>query len=336
MGEFDLSLFVIQIIIILGLLGIIIWLIRITRSISVEQRIGSYAIDPVNGDNSSFFDHLYALLEKVTKKMSIFFKKVKIFDSYSLKYTVYMDGTKREKEDPMDYISYKFLSSVATFLVVLLSDVLQYKSITLLQVLYSVLIGFFLPDLFLISKRKLREKQIENELLKAVIIMNNAFKSGRSMMQAIKIVAEELDGPIKDEFMKMYIDLTFGLSLETVFDRFSHRVSLEEVKYMTTSLTILNQTGGNIVKVFSSIERSFFSRRKLQQELKSLTASANAIFKILVCIPVGIFFLIFILNPDYFTPLITNVLGFVLLGVILIIYISYIIIIKKVMTIKED
>jgi len=335
MGEFDLSLFIIQIAIILGLFGVIIWLIRITRSISIEQRIGSYAIDPVNGDNSSFFDHLYRLLEKIVNKMSRFFKKIKIFDSYSLKYTVYMDGTKREKEDPMDYISYKFLSSIATFLVVLLSDVLQYKSITVLQVLYSVLIGFFLPDLFLISKRKLREKQIENDLLKAVIIMNNAFKSGRSIMQAIELVAKELTGPISDEFKKMFIDLTYGLELELVFERFSKRVMLDEVKYMASSLVILNKTGGNIVKVFSSIEKGFFDRKKLKDELHSVTAVSNFVFKILVAIPLLIFVIIFMFNPTYFVPLFTSVLGKIILVLVLAIYLLYIVIVKRITQMKE-
>ena len=61
-----------------------------------------------------------------------------------------------------------------------------------------------------------------------------------------------------EEFKKMYIDLTYGLELDVVFDRLSNRIKLDETKYMASSLVILNKTGGNIVKVFSSIERSFF------------------------------------------------------------------------------
>jgi len=329
--EYDISLFLIQIIIIFLLFGITIWLLQLIRAIRLEKRISKYTVESINSDSLSFFDHIYLIYIKKLKKLSVILKKIKIFDNYSLKYEKYIDGSKIIKEDPIDYISLKFFCSVITLLVVILSDVLQYQSITLFQVAYSLLIGFFIPDLFLISKENYRKKQIENEILKAIIIMNNAFKSGRSTMQAIKIVSEELTGPTKEEFKKMYIDLTFGLDLETVFKRFSKRVNVSEVKYITTSLTILNKTGGNIVKVFSSIERNFFNRRKLEEELRSLTASANAIFKILVAIPIFLFFLIFILNPTYFVPLITTPLGLLLLALILTIYITYIIIIRKIM-----
>lgn len=332
--QYDMSLFLIQIIIIILLFGITVWLLQLTRALRLEKRISKYTIDSIHEDTPSFFDQVYALYVKVIKAMTKFLKKIKLFDTYSLKYEKYIDGSKRLREQPMDYISLKWLTGFITVIVVILSDVLQYKSITLFQFTYSILIGFFLPDVFLISKEKYRKKQIENELLKAIIIMNNAFKSGRSTMQAIKIVSEELDGPIKEEFRKMYIDLTFGLELETVFSRFAKRVNVDEVKYITTSLTILNKTGGNIVKVFSSIERNFFNRRKLEEELHSLTASASAIFKILVAIPIFLFFFIAILNKDYFAPLIESQIGILLLCIILLIYVTYIVIMKKVMNIR--
>ena len=60
----------------------------------------------------------------------------------------------------------------------------------------------------------------------------------------------------------MYVDLTYGLSLDVVFQRFEDRVKLNDVKYITTSLTILNNTGGNIVKVFESVEKTFFNNKK--------------------------------------------------------------------------
>lgn len=332
--QYNVSLFLIQIIIIILLFAITVWLLQLTRALRLEKRISKYTIESIHEDRPSFFDQMYEIYVKIIKRLTSFLTKIKLFDTYSLKYEKYIDGSKKVREQPMDYISLKWVSSIATVLVVILSDVLQYKSITLFQFAYSILIGFFIPDLFLISKEKYRKKQIENELLKAIIIMNNAFKSGRSTMQAIKIVSEELDGPIKEEFRKMYIDLTFGLELETVFSRFSKRVNVDEVKYITTSLTILNKTGGNIVKVFSSIERNFFNRRKLEEELHALTASASAIFKILVAIPVFLFFFIALLNKDYFTPLITNPIGIILLLIILLIYVSYIVIMKKVMKIR--
>ena len=154
-------------------------------------------------------------------------------------------------------------------------------------------------------------------------------------MQAIEFVSKELDGPVSEEFKRMYIDLTYGLELEVVFERLANRINLDETKYMASSLVILNKTGGNVVKVFSSIERSFFERKKLNDELKSVTALSNFVFKILVAIPFIIFIMIYVLNPQFFAPFITTTIGNVLLGIIIIIYVIYIIVVKRVIKIRE-
>lgn len=335
MIDYNTYVFIIQILIIITLLVVAIFLMKLTIASKYERRIKKYTIDSIYDSSASYFDKANYIYLKFRSKLSSQLKKIKIFNNYSLKYERYTDKTKIIPEEAMDYISLKIIAGIAFLIVVIVSDVLRYKQITFIQILGSILFGFFLPDLFLIAKKKLLEITIKNDILKAVIIMNNAFKSGRSTMQAIKIVSEELTGPISNEFKKMYIDLTFGLSLEEVFARFSKRINIEEVKYITTSLTILNKTGGNIVKVFSSIERSFFNNRKMDEELKSLTASAKAIHKILVSIPILLFVLLFFLNPTYFTPMFKNPLGILIIFIIILLYVTYILIVKKIMNIKE-
>ena len=75
------------------------------------------------------------------------------------------------------------------------------------------------------------------------------------------------------------------------------------MKYITSSLSILNKTGGNIIKVFSSVEKMLFNKRKLKQEMKSLTSSASMISKVLLFMPfvfvLFIFVLYFSLKDNY-------------------------------------
>lgn len=153
-------------------------------------------------------------------------------------------------------------------------------------------------------------------------------------MQAIEIVAHELKGPIKQEFKKMHLEISYGLSLDVVFERFSKRVDSEEVNYITSSLSILNKTGGNIIKVFSSIEKMLFNKQKLKQEMKSLTSSANMISKILLIMPFVFVAIITLLNPSYFMSLINTSLGNVLLFVIVLIYGLYAFIVNKIMKVR--
>ena len=276
----------------------------------------------------AIFDIVKSYYSKTRKCISSFLQKTKIFDDYSKKYQKYCRASL--KEVPMDYMSDKVISGICLMLAVIVLNVFTHNKSSFLQMVTMFLIGFFLVDFYLNIKSRLRKKQIDNDMLKAIIIMNNAFQSGLSIMQAIYTVYHELDGPISEEFRKMYIDLTFGLTTEAAFERFNERVDNKEARYITTSLNVLNKTGGNIVQVFSSVERNSFTRKKLADELKSLSASAKAIFRILVVIPVLLFVVIILMNPSYFNPLLTTGIGLLVLLLCLVIYISYIIIIRKV------
>ena len=164
--------------------------------------------------------------------------------------------------------------------------------------------------------------------------MNNAFGSGKNIMQAIQIVKTELDGPIQDEFEKIYLDISYGLSLDVVFKRFYERVKIEDAKYITSSLTLLNKTGGDIIKVFSRLEKSILDKKNLRNELYSLTSSSRFVFRFLSILPFIFVLIIFLLNPSYFTPLFASPIGIMIFVFIIILYILYIIVIRRVLEVK--
>ena len=215
-----------------------------------------------------------------------------------------------------------------------LSSIFNDKSLTIVSLLVNLILGYYLLDIFLFFYYKRQTKLIDNELLRAIIVMNNAFKSGKSTLQALNIAASELPEPISDEFKKMYLDMKYGLSVDAVFDRFAKRVDLEEAVYLSSSLTILNKTGGNIVEVFSSIERTLFDKKKLNEELKNISASPNMIIKVLFIIPIVFVLIIYILNPNYFKPLFESTLGYMIIGIMVLMFIIYVVLLKRIMKIE--
>ena len=112
------------------------------------------------------------------------------------------------------------------------------------------------------------------------------------------------------------------------------RVNIEESRYISSSLVILNKTGGNIVKVFNSIEKTLFDKKKLKEELKNLTVSSNLVVKVLMFIPFVFVAIIYLLNPNYFDPLFSSALGFFVIGVIIIMIAIYIWVLQKILKVK--
>ena len=164
--------------------------------------------------------------------------------------------------------------------------------------------------------------------------MNNAFKSGYSITQALNFVSKDLTGPISDEFKKISNDLNYGLELKDVFDRFYKRVKLDDIKYITSSLSLLNLTGGNLVGVFNNIEKSFTNKKRINDELNAMTSSSKLVFYILLVMPIVIISILLLLSPTYFSPMVKNPLGILLCFIALILYIIYVVIIRKILKVE--
>ena len=334
MSFYDSIKLIVNIILIMIFVVFIFWFLRQIRINKLDKRINSYTITK-NQNRHSLFDIITNYFVGIRKKISKLLEKSAYLKKYSLKYQKYIDKRKPGMHDPMEYVATKFILALAFIVILVVSSVIQNSTITFSEVIIAFTLGFFSLDLLLLSKKKIIDRRMKNDLLKAITIMNNSFKSGRSIVQTIKIVSDEIDGPLKDEFVKMYEDLSFGLEIEVVFERFNSRVNLKEVKYITTSLTILNKTGGNIVDVFSSIEKTVFNNKKLEDELHNLSAASLLLYRILVCVPFVFITVIYFLDPTYFIPLIKNPLGIIVICGIAIIYILYIIIVRRIIRIKE-
>ena len=328
------NIFIIQTIVMIILAAIIFYLIIYNKSLKLEKRISKYSIEGIKDDSISFFDLISSSYKELLNKTSNLLVKSVFLKKYSFKYNKYITYENDKDTTAMDFVSNKLYIMLALFLIVLFARIIEGRLMSLLDILISLLLGFFLLDIYLKFYDYVKKKKIEQDLLNAIIIMNNAFRSGMSTLQAIEIVSKELKGPIAQEFKKMHLEISYGLSLDVVFERFSKRVESEEVSYITSSLSILNKTGGNIIKVFSSIEKMLFSKRKLRSEMKSLTSSSRMISKILLIMPFIFVVIISILNPSYFAPLITTSIGRLILFMIILVYSLYAFIVNKIMKVR--
>ena len=323
-----------QLLIILVPVVVVIYLLRLSKTLRLEKRLSSFAITSNKDYEVSFFDKAGFYVWKLIRFTSKLLKKSTVLRKYAEKYEKFIPYEQRSKKEGMDYVTIKFGCAFVVFILGIVTLIMHYDNFDFMILLVILIIVFFLPDLFLNLRFNQKRKRIEEDLLKAIIIMNNAFSSGKSIIQSIEMVKVELDGPIEDEFEKIYLDISYGLSLDVVFTRFYERVKLEDAKYITTCLNLLNKTGGDIVSVFSRLEKEILDKKNLRNELHSLTSSSRFVFKFLAVLPFIFVFIIFLLNPTYFSSLFTTTIGFIILVLILILYVLYIWIIRRILEVK--
>ena len=321
-----------QIGIIAILVVILLFLDRYIRSLKLEKRFSKYTINSSKNKSISLFDNIYLQYVNFVNRLGKSISKSVFLSNQSKKYEKYV--TAFSIDSSVVFMAKKIIVGFVFIIFTMIIELLQSKLPNFIEVLISFIIGFYTLDILYLYKYNTYKKKIENDMLDAITIMNNAFKAGMSITQAIDLVAKEVTGPISKEFIKIRTDISMGLDIEIAFRRFSKRVKSEEAMYLASSLSVLNKTGGNIIKVFDSIEKNMFSRRKLDNELKSLTASSKLIMYVLIVVPPLFITFISIINKDYFVPMFTNPLGIALLLIMSIIYITYILVVKKVLKVR--
>ena len=322
------SLTLIRILLGLIALGIIILLFKLHKTIKLERRIARYSLKMDTQEDLSYFDKLTHKYQNLVKKCTKNKRLVKYSKSYE-KYTQV-----GESVSAINFIINKLIIAVSFVILLIISYSIQGKLISFLGFIISFIIGYYIYDIYLIISQKARTKKIKNEMLRAVIIMNNAFKVGKSTLQAVEIASNDLPYPISKEFEKIYQDMSYGLSTDVAFQRFAKRVKLEEANYIASVLTILNKTGGNIINVFSSIEKTLFDKKKLESDLKNSTSASNLVVKVLMVIPILFILIIYIVSPTYFDPLFTSTLGYIVLVIIIMMFIIYTYLLNKIMKVK--
>lgn len=309
-------------------------IVRFRNSYNLEKRISKYSLEPLKDKKESIFEHFHAIYKQYITILSKILKKSVFITNYSKKYEKYIILYDKYYQNGIEIVSNKITIGLLFIILAIFSKMLNYQVIKLYECLIPFIFGFYLLDIIFISKYKIYRSNLENNLLQAITVMNNAFKSGRSITQAVELVSKQLEGPIALEFKKMYMELNLGLEIDVVFERFYKRVNLEEIAYLTASLSVLNKTGGNIIKVFSSIEENLFNKKKLKLELDSLTGTSKIIVYVLYLVPISFILFISLINPEYFEPFYTTGIGLIFMFIIVLLYVIYIFVVNKVMKVR--
>ena len=319
---------IIRIILGILILCLFITLFKLHKVIKLERRIGRYSLKIDKQEDQSYFELLWDKYQKFTKK----YNKNERLIKYSKNYEKYISVG--EGPNAVQFIINKLVIAIMFVILVIISYAIQGKLVGFFGLIFSFTLGYYIYDIYLIINKKRREKKIKNDMLRAVIIMNNAFKAGKSTLQASEIASRDLPKPISKEFKKIYEDISYGLSIDVAFTRFAKRVNLEEANYIASSLTILNKTGGNIINVITSIERTLFDKKKLEEDLKNSTVASNLVVKVLMIIPFLFILVIYLISPTYFNSFFESVLGYIILSIIIIMFAIYVFLLNKIMKVK--
>lgn len=159
-----------------------------------------------------------------------------------------------------------------------------------------------LPIVWLTKQRSKRLDKFEEQLPEALQMMARALRTGYPFSECMKIVSTEMSEPISQEFGMTYEEINYGRNVEVAFALMIERVPSLSLIAMATAIIIQRETGGNLSEVLLKISDVLRGRFKLQRRVKTLSAEGMMSAWVMLLLPLALFAVVNLVNPDYFKP----------------------------------
>jgi tight adherence protein B len=204
-----------------------------------------------------------------------------------------------------------------------------------MALLFGVILGVIIPRVrlgMLISKR---QTKFDDQLTDALMIMSSSFRGGLSLIQAIEAVVDEMPDPLKQEFAIVLGENKMGVSLDESFNRLYKRMPSASMQQMITAILLARETGGNLALIFARIISTKRERRKVEQNLKTLTIQGKIQAVVMTGLPVLFYFGVSATNSRFFDVLKDSPMGQKLLMICAVLWMLGALSIWKISTFKD-
>ena len=108
---------------------------------------------------------------------------------------------------------------------------------------------------YLARKRSRRIFAFSEQLPDAIDVIVRGVRVGLPFSSAVALVAREMPDPVGTEFGMLADEIAFGLDVRTALQNLYRRVGQEDLLFLTVSLSIQTQTGGNIGEILTRLSR---------------------------------------------------------------------------------
>ena len=160
-----------------------------------------------------------------------------------------------------------------------------------------------------------RRSLFEHQLLDALDLAARSLRAGHPMAGAIQLVAEEIPAPVGKLFGEIQDSQSLGTPVEQALRAAAERTNNGDMKVFAAAVVIQTQSGGNLADMMERVAWVIRERMRLSRRARVLTTEAQFSKRVLLALPLGLFVIFNILNPDYMEPMFTTTIGNVLLSV---------------------
>lgn len=156
----------------------------------------------------------------------------------------------------------------------------------------------------------------------AIELLVRGLRSGLPVGETLGVVAEEIPGPVGEEFKMITDKIKVGKTMEDAMQDTADRLGTPEFQFFVITLAIQRETGGNLAETLSNLSDVLRKRAQMKLKIKAMSSESKASAYIVGSLPFIVFGLVWSVNPTYlggffYEPrlIIAGLIGFVWMGI---------------------
>jgi tight adherence protein B len=195
-------------------------------------------------------------------------------------------------------------------------------------------IGYMAPAMWVGNKRKGRTKRLNAQLVDLLGMVANSLKSGYGLMQSFEFAGRQLPDPLGMEVRRMLREATLGMAAEQSLNMLGQRVDSKDMDMVITAINIQRTVGGNLAEILETVATTMRERERIRGEITTLTSQQQMTGIVIGGLPVFMFIVFMVINPDYMSLLFTTMAGRGIMGAAIVLEILGYFSIKRVIAIE--
>jgi tight adherence protein B len=171
------------------------------------------------------------------------------------------------------------------------------------------------PAVMLSVKGSRRMRAFDDQLPDVLMTMAGALKVGQSFNNSMKAIADDGLAPASEEFGRVLVETRLGRPMDDALLAMADRIKSDDLRFVLMSVTIQRQVGGSLGDLFQTVSDTVRARQQFRRKVRALTAMGRASANLLLALPFVTAGLIALVGHGYLSPLFTNPVGQVMVGV---------------------
>jgi tight adherence protein B len=165
---------------------------------------------------------------------------------------------------------------------------------------WTLLAGTVVPYVGLRMLRGRRQKKFGTQFPDAIDIIVRSLRAGHPVPVALSMVSREMPDPVGTEFGILADEVTYGADLETAMRNLYFRVGQDDLPLFVTAIAIQGTSGGNLGEILQNLSTVIRQRFKMRRKVKALAAEGRFSALLLSSLPIGVFFVIHFISPEFY------------------------------------